>query len=160
MSQGRENFSFQPPTKAYDNYSCCELWIFYFFGTSVKALSLLCVANRMANQPIYPGEFVLKFTLLGYLAAVCVILWMIGSNALKPWFALACRTTLIWSAKCLFLGDDDIGARILWLMTNPACHLYAEFSTSCIEKQGWVGKKCHQRSPRNIPLWQWQRRWY
>lgn len=36
---------------------------------SVKALSRLCVANRMANQPIYPEDFVLNM-LLEYLEVV------------------------------------------------------------------------------------------
>lgn len=34
---------------------------------SVRALSLLCEADRTANQLIYPEDFVLKFTQLGYL---------------------------------------------------------------------------------------------
>lgn len=37
---------------------------------SVRVLSLLCEADRMANQLIYPEDFVLKFTQLGYLESV------------------------------------------------------------------------------------------
>lgn len=46
-----------------NNYSCCESWIFFPITQSVKALSLFCVVSRTANHPIYPKDFVLKFTL-------------------------------------------------------------------------------------------------
>lgn len=70
--------------------SCLFPPLFFFAPTtrSVRVLSLLCEADRMANQLIYPEDFVLKFTRLGYLESVrgatsAIMTPVIGTNVLR-----------------------------------------------------------------------------
>lgn len=73
----------------------------FFFHTtqSVKALSLLCEANLMANQPIYLEDFVLKFTLLRYLEAVRTS--HLCDNGVNDWYK--CSKGMI--CPCLQIGS-------------------------------------------------------
>lgn len=89
--------------------------LFFYTTQSVKALSMFCEAIRMANQPISWKDFVLRSSccwdiLNLYAGATSVIMvWMIGTNVLRAWFALASRSALIWFARRWRLGT------ILWL---------------------------------------------
>lgn len=124
-------------------------FFFLFFPTtqSVKALSPLCEASRMANQPIYLEDFVLKFTLPRYRESVrratsVIMTPMIGANVPRAWFALASRSALIWSAKRQRWGRGSGG----WYYDSWQNRL----SSVCRVRHFlyWRGKEWHQRSPR------------
>lgn len=99
---------------------------------SVRALSLLCEADRTANQLIYPQDFVLKFTQLGHHkrergTTSMIMTPMMGTNVLRAWLApLASSLALIWSAE-----RDAVAEERYYDDDETACHLYAEISTSC-----------------------------
>lgn len=99
---------------------------------SVRALSLLCEADRTANQLIYPEDFVLKFTQLGYLesergATSMIMTPMMATNVLRARLApLPSSLALIWSAE-----RDGVAEERYYDDDETACHLYAEISTSC-----------------------------
>lgn len=121
---------------------------------SVRALSVLCEADRTANQLIYPEDFVLKFTQLGYLesergAASLIMTPMMATNVLRAWLApLPSSLALIWSAE-----RDGVAEERYYGCDETACHLYAEISTSCTGGERAASKVALER---RLSLWPWQ----